>query len=166
MDRPHQMGGADSVVGDRGADRVYVYRLIHTHFAVNRNYLGGDFVVTKLRLLTNMKHAGRAIRCQEGFTLIEMLIVLFVIGALLLVILPNLTGTGEDAQAKACDANVKLIQTQSESYYLDNAHTYPSGVDVLVREGYLSNRPVCPADENATYSIQQTSGEVTCSHHD
>lgn len=83
---------------------------------------------------------------EHGFTLIEMLIVLFVIGALLLIAIPNLTGAGVDAQEKACDANKKLIITQAESYYLENGNVYPDDLDDLLDGNYLKEEPLCPSD--------------------
>lgn len=103
---------------------------------------------------------------QKGFTLIEMLIVLFVIGTLLLIIVPNLMSTGTDAQTLACDANKKIISSQVESYYLHNGHTYPKSVKQLYDEGYLPEMPVCPLNVNGDedfYSIS-AEGDVTYSY--
>lgn len=103
---------------------------------------------------------------EEGFTLIEMLIVLFIIGALLLIVLPNLTKSGAEAQEKACQANIHLLETQVENYYLEHGHTWPADVSVLVQEEYLKKAPVCPLDPSKkdAYVIHDD-GSVTCTLH-
>ncbi|MDQ0337685.1 prepilin-type N-terminal cleavage/methylation domain-containing protein [Caldalkalibacillus uzonensis] len=103
---------------------------------------------------------------EGGFTLIEMLIVLFIIGALLLVIIPNLTDSGVQAQQKACDANKQMIEAQAETYYLENNHQYPS-VNDLVQSNYLKEIPRCPLkpEDTTAYSINED-GSVTCAYHD
>ncbi|EGL83267.1 hypothetical protein CathTA2_1168 [Caldalkalibacillus thermarum TA2.A1] len=104
---------------------------------------------------------------EGGFTLIEMLIVLFIIGVLLLVIMPSLTDSGVQAQQKACDANKKMIGAQVEAYYLDHQRQYPKDVTQLVSKGYLKEIPMCPMQptDEASYTINQQNGEVTCQYH-
>mgnify|MGYP001163263075 CR=1 FL=1 len=109
---------------------------------------------------------------QSGFTLMEMLIVLFIIGALITIIMPNLTNAGVRAQHKACEANKKVILAQAEAYFLKNGHEYPDNVQELVDAGYLRETPYCPLEhEEATLTSYQLSKVdetliVTCNHHD
>ncbi|GGE23122.1 competence protein ComGC [Marinithermofilum abyssi] len=102
---------------------------------------------------------------QRGFTLIEMLVVLFVIGVIIAIALPNLKAAGESAQSKACAANRKLIGSQADNYYLEMGK-YPTGVEQMKRRGYLRTTPVCPA--KGTYTIQKSAPvekRVKCSVH-
>ncbi|TCS94707.1 competence type IV pilus major pilin ComGC [Hazenella coriacea] len=80
---------------------------------------------------------------EHGFTLIEMLVVLFIIGIIITIALPNLKSAGESAQERADQANRRLISAQADNYYLEYGE-YPSNVDELVKRGYLRSVPPCP----------------------
>ncbi len=103
---------------------------------------------------------------QRGLTLIEMLVVLFIIGVIIAIALPNLKAAGESAQEKSCEANRKLIGAQADNYYLEMGK-YPSNVNELQKRGYLRSTPTCPA--KGTYKIdpdQSVEKRVHCSVHD
>lgn len=104
-------------------------------------------------------------RNERGFTLIEMLVVLFVIGIIIAIALPNLKAAGESAQEKSCEANRKLIGTQADNHYLETG-SYPASVGQLQQRGYLHSTPTCPAKGN--YSIRPNASaekRVSCSIH-
>lgn len=84
-------------------------------------------------------HAMR--RDRRGFTLIEMVIVLFIIALLLLIIIPNATKTQENAQNKADAAIVKTVETEQALYKVDHNGAAPS-VEQLQSEGYLTSEQV------------------------
>jgi len=106
---------------------------------------------------------------ERGFSLLEMLVVLFVIGVLLMIALPNFRGAAERSQAKACHANQRLLIGQLEQFRLDKG-TYPMengtiDLEQLVVEKYLQSVPKCP--KGAAYAVS-SSGDVvtvTCSVH-
>lgn len=74
---------------------------------------------------------------EEGFTLIEMLIVLLVITILILLILPNLSDKTKVIHGHGCDALVSLVQAQVAAYELDH-DKLPISIDALVTEKYIS----------------------------
>lgn len=80
---------------------------------------------------------------EAGFTLIEMLIVLFIIGIVLAIAIPNLRSAGETARDRADLANRKLIGSQADNYYLEYGK-YPASVNELVRTNYIRSVPKCP----------------------
>lgn len=90
------------------------------------------------------------LRDQRGLTLIEMLVVLFIIGVIIAIALPNLKAAGETAQEKACEANRRLIGAQADNFFLEMGR-YPTGVKELKQRGYLRTEPACPA--KGTYRI-------------
>lgn len=53
-------------------------------------------------------------RNKKGFTLIEMLIVVVIIGILGAVIVPSMSGSSDKARKAACKANVRNIQSTIE----------------------------------------------------
>jgi prepilin-type N-terminal cleavage/methylation domain-containing protein len=61
-----------------------------------------------------------------GFTLIEMLVVLVVIGLLLALIIPNFVLFNERARRSAVRNNMHVVQAALEAYAVDNQGMYPS----------------------------------------
>ena len=74
---------------------------------------------------------------NDGFTLLEMLIVLLVIAVLIILFVPNLSKQQASINKQGDDALSKVIQTQTEMYYLDN-NERPKDLDELVKGGYIS----------------------------
>lgn len=90
---------------------------------------------------------------EDGFTLMEMLVVLFVIGVILAILLPNLTKTGGVAEEKAEEANAKMLLAQAENYRLAHPNNhYPAKIEDLVTEGFIQSVPRC-ADKNKAFKI-------------
>lgn len=109
----------------------------------------------------------KKLKNEKGFTLIEMLIVLGIIGILITLTLPLYNNTVKKAQSEGCDAIKHSIRTQMEAYYLDNNYAYPATdhINTLVQANYLKDEPQCPG--GGTYTVATTSGtpEITCSEH-
>lgn len=72
---------------------------------------------------------------QRGFTLIEMLIVLFIISILILITVPNVTKHMTTIDNKGCEAYVHMVQGQVESYRIAT-NEIPT-LDDLTTKGYL-----------------------------
>jgi len=66
-----------------------------------------------------------------GFTLIELLLVVVIIGILAAIVVPKLTGRGEDARIGAAQADIKSISTALSMYEGDNGK-YPPTLDGLI----------------------------------
>lgn len=74
---------------------------------------------------------------ENGFTLIEMLIVLAIITMLLLLIIPNITSNSETIDEKGCDALIKTVQAQVVAYELETG-SVPSDISDLTSGGYIT----------------------------
>lgn len=88
----------------------------------------------------------KVLRNEKGFTLMEMLVVLFIIGVILAIALPNLTKTGDSAQKKADQANIKMLEAQAENYRLAEGK-YPKELGDLVKEEYIKKLPTCAGEK-------------------
>jgi len=95
-------------------------------------------------------------RRLKGFTLIELMLVVIIIGALVAMVMPRLTGRGEQARVAAAKADIQAnIATALKLYELDNGE-FPSSTEGLTgllvksasannwRGPYLEKSPIDP----------------------
>lgn len=76
---------------------------------------------------------------KKGFTLLEIMIVLIVVGLLMAIIIPNVAGQRDRVQSQAKENIAEIIETQVNTYELvsgDEAVT----LTVLLNEDYLTER--------------------------
>lgn len=83
----------------------------------------------------------KKIKSQKGFTLIELMVVIVIIGILVAIALPNFIGAQDRAKISSVKANMHTVQTMLETYAVDWGGTYPSTVASLVSEAQNSSNP-------------------------
>ncbi len=80
----------------------------------------------------------KLLKKKKGFTLIELLICLFIIGLMMLLIIPNIANQRKEAQKKSDAAIVKVIENQQELYQLDKNVKDKPDVSTLKKDGYIT----------------------------
>lgn len=80
---------------------------------------------------------------EDGFTLIEMMIVLMIISILLLIAVPSMTKSNSVVKEKTCESTINLLQSQVEAYATEHDGEMPGSLDVLKSGGYV-DRTRCP----------------------
>lgn len=82
-------------------------------------------------------------RGQRGFSLVEILVVLVIIGLLVSIVAPNVLQRADEARVQKVQADFKAIETALKLYRLDN-YNYPSseqGIQALVEKPTLEPAP-------------------------
>ncbi|MFC1516185.1 prepilin-type N-terminal cleavage/methylation domain-containing protein [Thermodesulfobacteriota bacterium] len=90
------------------------------------------------------------LKTESGFTLIEMLIVIIILGILAMVIIPQITVSTEDAKLSTLQANLTGIRNSVETYYVQHGNVYPG---VKKTDGTVS---ASDADSATAFAAQLT----------
>ena len=115
-------------------------------------------IATNERKVTTMK------KRYQGFTLVEIMIVVAIIAILAAVAIPNFVRYRKTAQKNACISNLKQIQAAFEQAKLNGTAT-PGWADIVGTDKYIKVSPTCPAEGQNTYSLPENdAANPTCSH--
>jgi len=111
----------------------------------------------------NLSRSGRTRKnAPRGFTLIEIMIVVLIIGILLGIAVPNFVKARESSRARSCVANLKQIDSGKEQYAMDARLTGTATITMPNLVGtYIKATPLCPA--NGTYTLNNLGVNPTCS---
>ena len=74
---------------------------------------------------------------DKGFTLVELLIVIVILGILATITVFAVRGITDQGQTSACEADEKTLQTATEAWYAQNGTQVEATEDALVTSGLL-----------------------------
>ena len=99
--------------------------------------------------------SGRSVRYRvnAGFTLVELLLVLFVVALLASLVAPVVTGTIQRARESSLKEDLHQMRKALDDFYTDNGR-YPESLQQLAEKRYLRKIPVDPITDKATTWIE------------
>jgi len=122
-----------------------------------------------------MKYTVQATSSQRGFSLVEILVVLVIMGLLISIVAPTVLNRADEARVQKVYADFKAIETALKIYRLDN-YVYPTteqGLEALVEAssldpeprnfktgGYLQQVPLDPWGRPYLYLSPGENGEI------
>jgi len=100
---------------------------------------------------------------RAGFTLVEIMIVVAIIGLLAAIAIPNFVKARATAQKNACIANLRQLDGAKEQWALETKKTNGDTTDTTAVNAYLKNSlaPECPG--NGTYTYGNVGVSPVCS---
>jgi len=87
-------------------------------------------------------------RNEQGFTLLELIIVVAIIGILATIAMPKLMHTPDKAKEAVLRTDLRTLRDVIDQYYADKGK-YPESLDVLVEDQYIRSVPIDPMTKSA-----------------
>ena len=73
-------------------------------------------------------------KAKQGFTLIEIMVVVGIIGLLVAVLIPNVTGKMNEARIASAYVQIKNVEEALVAYSMKHGGKYPDSLEVLTEE--------------------------------
>lgn len=105
-------------------------------------------------------------RNNGGFTLVELMIVVVILGALAAIAIPRILQSTSAAKANACATNIDILNTQIELYYQNNG-VWPNNLGNVTKDKtyFPDGEPKCPITKSKYPQTLTADNRVDASEH-
>jgi len=104
---------------------------------------------------------------KRGFTLVEIMIVVAIIGIIIAIAIPSFLRAREVSRSRSCQENLSKVDGAKEQYALDqnlgDGQAVPGGMATLVgNTNYIKVTPTCAA--GGTYTLNNVGIDPACTY--
>ena len=105
-------------------------------------------------------------KSRKGFTLVEIMIVVAIIGILIAIAVPGFVKARTESRRRSCQENLTKIDGAKDQWALENHKTTgdaPTIDDLYAADGsgFMKSSPTCPTD-NAAYTLNNVGTAPAC----
>lgn len=107
-----------------------------------------------------MKTIRRGLSRDEGFTLIELMVVVMIIAVLIAIAIPSFLGFRKSAQDRSAQSEVRNVLLAEKAYWLDNGDYTQTAADITAFE---PNARLAAAPADGVYiDLNATNSDIVC----